>query len=135
MATDQAPVPASLGRDSMDQAHEAIGALFDDLRDAIAAGDWPTITWLVEHQFRAVEEHFTAEEALMRRLGYDDERRKAHLRCHNDYIETLISFLALVPDQPPLPEIAAVVDGLQATFLNHLLHSDRELAEFLTSNG
>ena len=107
----------------IDKDHRSLFMLINNLHDKAAQG-FPdesvkaTIDALVDY----VEYHFTNEEDIMDRCGYDDI--ESHKAGHRNLQRLLESYRLSYLDDPKLFDVAGFVEFLKQWLQSHILTSD-----------
>lgn len=123
----------ALGVDLIDQQHQTLFRLIDQLAKAIQEGHSEDGVQMV---FGKLAEytltHFAAEEHLMDQYGYPG--RDEHHENHQVLEHSLAQLMAKAADGEPLVSLQTM-NFLRQWLYHHIDHVDREFAEFLKANG
>ena len=123
----------SVGISSIDQQHRQMVALVNALNDAIAHNRrWEEVQQMLEELLRFTATHFAHEETLMRDYGFP--QLKQHEAEHQALIAHATNLLRkITPNRPVRVAIASAY--LTDWAEHHILHSDKEVGQFLADKG
>lgn len=122
-----------VGVDIIDQQHRELVRLANELAEAMKTGQ---VREVLERQFAGLTAytiaHFATEDRLMRESGYAgaDAHRREHKLLRND-----ISELMLKSQGGKLSFTPETLVFLREWLIKHILHSDRDLAQHLTTKA
>jgi hemerythrin-like metal-binding protein len=120
----------ALGVPVLDEQHEELFRRFGRLEDAILARDRTEAPRLLAYLIAYAREHFAAEEALMREVGYPDlERHAAEHRAFAREIERLD--LAHARDGSSAALVLRLDLDVGGWLRDHIYASDVALARFV----
>ncbi|BBD08792.1 bacteriohemerythrin [Desulfovibrio ferrophilus] len=122
-----------LGVSEIDEQHEKLIALINDLYDAFTQGKaQDVVDNIVSEAHDYIGYHFSTEQRLMEEHGYpvmDD-----HIEEHEDYILKSSDYLMASQDSDKnLPQ--DVLDYLTDWWKSHINGTDRKLTHFLKEKG
>ena len=122
-----------LGIAEIDQQHEKLISLINDLHDAFKQGKVrQVIDDIVSEAHDYIGYHFSTEQRLMEEHGYGES--ESHIEEHEDYIIKSSDHLMASQDgETKLPE--EVLDYLTNWWKIHINGTDRKLAAFLKDKG
>jgi hemerythrin len=123
----------ALGIDLMDQQHQVLFRLIDQLAKAIQDGNPDQELKLI---FGRLSEytltHFAAEEALMAQHGYPADQD--HIENHRSLVHALSDLVIKAQEGEPLVPLKAM-NFLRQWLYEHIDGTDRQFAAFLTLKG
>lgn len=121
-----------LGISEIDQQHEKLIALINDLYDAFKQGKAKDVVdEIVSEAHDYIGYHFSTEQRLMEEHGYD---ANSHIEEHEDYIlKSSDHLMASHEDEAGLAE--DVLEYLTDWWKGHILGTDKKLAAFLKDKG
>jgi hemerythrin len=119
------------GDPDVDEQHRGLVSLFNELVDAeVVAEDPKHVNHALERLTEYVIVHFTAEEALMHRIGYPADVVGAHVGEHRALTartrEMVIAFRSGAESS-----VVPLVDFLCEWLVEHVEESDRRFVEFM----
>ena len=121
-----------LGHRVLDSQHEELVALLNELDDVLA-GDADRVADVLRRLDAYVLFHFGSEESLM--LGLKQpEQLAAHRAEHRHFVEQMVALRELAGNSPDAA-IAQLADYLTDWLRNHILVSDRRLAQALNQHA
>lgn len=121
-----------LGHRVLDSQHEELISLLNELDDVLA-GDAEGVADILRRLDAYVLFHFGTEESLM--LGLKQpEQLAAHRTEHRHFVEQMAA-LREQADNSPAEAIAHLADYLTAWLRDHILVSDRRLAQALNQHA
>lgn len=123
----------SVGVKSMDEQHKGLVKALNDLHAAMMTAKDRSVTGdLLRTLVHYTQQHFAAEESLMRRTGYPEFA--AHCGKHKDLTGQVMKFVG----RYERGEIAVNVDllmFLRDWLMSHIQKSDREYGPWLNAHG
>lgn len=123
----------ALGIDLMDQQHQVLFRLIDQLAKAIQEGNPDQELKLIFTQLSDYTlTHFAAEEALMAKHGYPADQD--HIENHRTLVYSLSDLVLKAKEGEPLVPLKAM-NFLRQWLYQHIDGTDRQFAEFLRSRG
>lgn len=126
------------GDSAVDEQHQQLVAMFNQLYDASIEGRGPEV---IDDILRGLAEyvsiHFAAEERLMLRTRYSSEATSEHLRQHADLTAQTVQMIGR-HRAGELTTVLPLAIFLQDWLANHIRKSDRALVNHVhsvTSDG
>lgn len=118
----------SIGHALIDAQHRRMVALFNDLRDALYAGGAPAeVEQMLDEMLRAAADNFATEEALMSRHPAASESFEVHREIHRGLLAEMRNLRERLFKRGAHID-ARTINFIRQWLLDHILHSDRELA-------
>jgi hemerythrin len=120
-----------MGIPELDEQHRRLFARIDSLLEAIRGGSsraevGRTLAFLSDY----VNEHFAAEEALMREAAFPG--LGSHVKEHAELVQDLVALTAEHQRDGPSPSLIVRVNRRVVDWLRqHIYRTDRDLAVFL----
>lgn len=122
-----------VGIREIDDQHRVLVDLINRVDGALQSGAAKQVQRdLLDELIRFTEYHFFTEEHYMRRTGYPDEA--PHREGHHHLVDALLQ----LKDDFTLRnkhDTRSLVDFLSSWLMDHIVHSDKELAAYLRSRG
>lgn len=116
----------SIGDEEIDEQHKY---LFRLVNEFLEASDKSQLTLTVIHLFKYTRKHFSYEEELMRKVGFDEY--EAHVRMHEKLVNRLGQLgTDIVNDSLDKAELERFVKDWA---FGHIPKADARLAKFLTN--
>jgi hemerythrin-like metal-binding protein len=117
----------------IDQQHKRLIGLINDLHDAMRRGKsqektGKILTDLVEY----TKEHFTREEAIMRKVGYPDLEN--HMRIHRELIGKVNEYKHAYESGDSLITME-IMDFLKSWLINHIKGVDKKYTSTVNAGG
>lgn len=123
----------SVGVMQFDKQHQHLFILINDLNSAMQAGQGRVVLGSIIMALSAyAKDHFTAEEAAMRRTSYP--KLAEHYQEHQAFTTRVSEFLAEFEAGKMLISID-VLSFLSNWLKNHIMHSDQAYAAHLNKKG
>jgi hemerythrin len=121
------------GDPMVDDQHEALMEMFDELRRAVVEGEGgPAVDGILDRLSEYVMVHFEAERLLMLRTCFDAEAMKEHLAMHDDLTartrEMILRYRA-----GDLTSIEPLAPFLQEWLSDHIRKTDQALVAHVRS--
>lgn len=124
-----------VGIDSVDQQHQRLVEILNQLDQAIALGAAPSAKLkLIEALIDYTQYHFQHEENLMRDAGYTADKFDEHCRQHQGFIEKVLTAQAQAQIEPD-SVLNGLMDFLMAWLSAHILYSDKQMAMTLNQQS
>lgn len=121
----------SVGEKGIDEEHQGLFALVNELESADMSHDY--INSILDRLKRYTIEHFTREEAFMKKMGYPE--LDAHVEQHDafkEWLETIRATYARFPQSPFI--IGDSVNGyLQRWLRDHIRNEDMKYRDFVVA--
>jgi hemerythrin len=122
------------GDRTVDGQHRGLVDLFNGLLDAEQRQDERGISLVLEQLCEYVIVHFSAEEALMKRVSYPDEDVAAHLAEHQS-LNNSTRDIVLEFRTGRLTSIVPVVEFLGTWLRGHIDQCDRKMVDYAKARG
>ncbi len=123
----------SVGIEILDEQHQGLVKLINDLHEAMKIGKAKeTLNDILNKLIEYTATHFKTEEAFFER--YDFPQSKVHIEEHQKFVENVLSFKEDF-DKGRIMVTFEVMDFLKSWLINHILGSDKEYKDFLLSKG
>jgi hemerythrin len=125
----------SFGHDEIDKQHQELFKAFDDFIRGCARGE-AKVNLLELHGYLEdyIENHFSAEETLMRRHGFPGITH--HLREHQGFRKKIATLRdELSGDGPTLPILVQTNKALVAWLVHHIQEMDQLFGKHLKETG
>jgi hemerythrin len=123
----------SIGVEGIDQQHQELFRRAHELIEALKSGRRSEVGALVEYLGEYAQEHFTAEEALMRRIGYPG--LDGHHAQHEEFRRELASLVADYERKGATPLVTLTLHNWLSDWLRqHVSTADVELGAFLAEH-
>lgn len=124
----------AVGIKVIDDQHQILVGLINKLHDAIESHFEDTsLESILEELFDYTRYHFTTEETLMAKYGYEADKLSKHKKQHQLFIAELNSSQADI-DNLSIEDAALIQEFLVNWLKNHILKIDTQLAEFLLNH-
>jgi hemerythrin len=123
----------NLGIDDIDQHHRHLLELLNRSYNAvIMEQNKNEVRYIFHELLEYADYHFSAEEAMMKRYGY--ARTDMHLAEHETFRQKVNDLLDRLLGTGFSFDVELIC-FLEEWLLNHILHMDREYAEFFRANS
>lgn len=124
----------AVGIKIIDDQHQILVGLINKLHDAIETHFQDTsLESILEELFDYTRYHFTTEETLMEKYGYEPNKLSKHKKQHQLFIAELNSSQTDI-DNLTREDAALIQEFLVNWLKNHILKIDTQLAEFLLNH-
>jgi hemerythrin-like metal-binding protein len=119
------------GHATVDRQHQTLIAIFNEFVDACDVDcDVPITDDLLLRLSDYVSTHFAAEESLMARYDYPQDRARRHQAEHLQLSERTRG-LVLAHHDGASTDMSSIAEFMQAWLTRHILETDRELANHI----
>ena len=122
-----------IGLDEIDNDHRKIIAIMLRVRNALRKKNYGMCATLLEEFVREAEEHFLAEERILRHAKYPD--LNSHIVYHQELIWKAKSVQALCQRPRGSAELKRCFESMSDFLMDDIVHGDLEFREFLTQSG
>ncbi len=123
----------NLGIREIDEQHQSLVALINQLHDAMLAQKTRTVLGeIIQEMAKYTEFHFGTEERYFDEYGYPEAL--AHKREHDEFIQKVAEF----SKNQELGKIMLsmdIINFLQDWLIDHIIGTDRHYAPFLKARG
>ena len=117
-----------IGVDEVDQQHQF---LFRLINETLKCNERAALQLCLVKLYKYTREHFNAEEAIMKKIGYEDY--KQHQKQHNVLISTLNKKSSLALEDPTKrPELDSF---LVSWLIVHIMGQDMPIGDFLRNKA
>ena len=117
------------GDELVDEQHRGLVELFNGLLDAQSRQDDQSVSAVLERLCDYVIVHFSAEEALMQRVGYPEQSVSAH-RTEHEALTERTRGMVLQFRSGELESIVPLVEFLSNWLSEHIAECDQRMVEF-----
>ena len=125
----------NLGIPSVDQQHQHLVAILNQLDEAVALGYEPQkVLSLIDELVDYAHYHFDNEEQLMLDSGYDSELFGKHQIQHQEFVKRIRQEQSKAQNDPDTVS-NSLIDFLVEWLMGHILFSDKQMALALNQNA